>query len=445
MFILIFLSVAIIIFDSSFIRLDLMFIPLFSKIIIFTTLCGSSMFVNIFLIKFLYSNYQETNKKYVKQSKIYFLMIIIIQTIFFALLSFLLYQIILFSSYQSILLIVIIYLIFISSFSFLTINIYHLFNWFKHNKNKIILFYACAFLIFSIHIIAALIYLHTELSYKKEIIKPLPPRLLFSYIFTTNLPLTTFLINLYDFTFILSFVIAWITTAILLNQYTKKIGKIRYWFFIILPLIYLLSSYDLLVYYIFGYHFSFYGSFIESNLSEFIPIDVINIFFGSPKQIGGILFGIVFWLIGSKINDKKVKKTMLATSAGIIFLYGSSQIYSLTLAAVPPHGILTISFMLVGAYMLTIGIFNTAVNISNNILLRKEIYKTIEDDLKLLKNIGVSQMEIETERQFKKISKKMRMKEIENAENYDLDPDNVKELIKDILNEVHQTTKNDLK
>jgi hypothetical protein len=54
-------------------------------------------------------------------------------------------------------------------------------------------------------------------------------------------------------------------------------------------------------------------------------------------------------------------------------------------------------------------------------------------------------MEIETERQFKKISKKMRNKEIEQAENYDLNPDNVKELIKDILNEVHQTGKNDLK
>jgi hypothetical protein len=336
-------------------------------------------------------------------------------------------------------------LIFISSFAFLAIIVFHLFNWFKHNKNKIILFYAFTFLIFSIHIIAGLIYLHTELSYKKEVIKLLPPRLLFAYIFTTNLPLTTFLINLYDLTFILSFIIAWVTTAILLNQYSEKIGKIRYWFFIILPLIFLLSSYELLVYYIFGYHISFYDLFINSDLSEFIPIDIINILVGSPKQIGGILFGIVFWLISSKINDKKIKKTMLATSAGIIFIYSSSKIYSLTLTAVPPHGILTISFILVGAYMLTIGIFNTAINISNNILLRKEIYKPIEEDLELLKNIGVSQMEIETERQFKKISKKMRNKEIEQAENYDLNPDNVKELIKDILNEVHQTGKNDLK
>ena len=72
---------------------------------------------------------------------------------------------------------------------------------------------------------------------------------------------------------------------------------------------------------------------------------------------------------------------------------------------------------------------------------QQRIYKSIEDDINLLKNIGISQMEIETEKQYKKISKKMREKELNNSENYDLSPENVKEHIKNILGEIHKTNK----
>jgi hypothetical protein len=441
MLVLIFLSVFIIILDSSFIRIDLVRLPLLSKIIIFTILGGISLFVNLFLVRFIHLNYQQTNKKYAPNSRIYFIIYLINQSIIFVFLSLLIYQMIVLSSYQTFLLTVIAYSSFITSFFFLTVIVYHLFNWFKRHKNKVILLYACTFLIFSIHILIGLIYLHTELSYKKELIKPLPPRLLFSLIYTTNYPITSLLTTLFDITFILSFILTWTTTAILLKQYAKKIGKIRYWFFIFLPLFYLFLSYELLLYYIFGHHISFYGLIINSNLDAYIPMDIIDIFFGSPKQIGGIFFGMVFWIIGTKINDDKFKKTMLATSAGIIFLYSSSVIHTVTLTAVPPHGLLTVPFMVLGAYMLTIGIFNTAINISSNIELRKEIYKSIEDDIKLLKNIGISQMEIETEKQYKKISKKMREKELNNSENYDLSPENIKEHIQNIIGEIHQTNK----
>ena len=441
MLVLIILSVTIIIFDSSFIRIDLVKLPLLSKIILFAILGGISFFVNLFLVRFIHLNYQQTNKKYGLQSRIYFIIFLINQSIIFVFLTLLIYQTIIFASYQKFLLIVIAYSSFITTFFFLIVIVYHLFNWFKHNKNIILLLYACTFLIFSIHILLGLIYLHTELSYKKELIKPLPSRLLFSFIYSTNPPITYSLTTLFDITFILSFILTWMTTAILLKQYAKKIGKIRYLFFIFLPLFYLFLSYELLLYYIFGYHVSFYGLFIDSNLDAYIPMDIIDILFGSPKQIGGIFFGIVFWIIGSKINDYKFKKTMLVTSAGIIFLYSSSGVHTVTLTAVPPHGILTIPFLVLGAYMLTLGIINTALNISSNIELRKEIYKSIEDDINLLKNIGISQIEIETEKQYKKISNKIREKEMSYPENYDLSPENVKEHIKNILGEIHQTNK----
>ncbi len=346
-----------------------------------------------------------------------------------------------FHNYQKIYLTLMTYSSFIISFFFLTVNIYHLFNWYKHNKNKIILFYAFTFLIFSIHILAGLIYLHTELSYKNELIKPLPARLLFSYIYTINFPLTSFLSTLFDSSFILSFLLTWITTVIMLKQYTKKIGKIAYWFLIFLPLIYLFFSYELLISYIIGKHISFYGFLLESNIGAFIPIDIIDILFGFPKQMGGIFFGLVFWIIASRINDAKFKKNMLTTCAGIIFLYSSSGIYTLILTAVPPHGILAIPFVVLGTYMLTVGIFNTAINISNNTVLRREIYKSMEEDFKLLKTLGISQMEVEVERQYRKITKRIKEKEPDNEQNYDLSSENVKKIINDVLAEVHKNSK----
>ncbi|MDR4511933.1 MAG: hypothetical protein MRJ93_09555 [Nitrososphaeraceae archaeon] len=326
---------------------------------------------------------------------------------------------------------------FIISLSFLIIIIFKLFNWFKHNKNKIILLYALSFSLFSIHIITGLAYLHVELAYKNEVIKPLPTRLLFMVIFSTNDQITL-LTDLFDLTFISSFILTWIATSLLLKQYTKKLGRVIFWILICLPLIYLFFSYELLIYYITGQHISIYSHLVESNINKFIPLDLLDIFFRSPKQIGGIFFGIIFWIISTKINDDKFKQNMLTTSIGIIFLYSSTGIYPIILTAVPPHGILMLPFLVLGTYMITIGIFNTAINISTNIELRKKIYNSIEKDFDLLKNLGVSQMEVELEEQYKKITNMVDKKELENSEDYDMSPKNVKGLINDILTEMNK-------
>jgi uncharacterized membrane protein (Fun14 family) len=123
--------------------------------------------------------------------------------------------------------------------------------------------------------------------------------------------------------------------------------------------------------------------------------------------------GIVGFLIGFTI--KRIMK-ILAVIAGVFFaalLYLESQhianvnwdkiqtisnsvLSTITTATTTnATSIKSQAFIPLGAYLLFVGIFTSAKNISRDSELRKEFYKSAASQLALLKAIGVSQMEKE--------------------------------------------------
>ena len=71
----------------------------------------------------------------------------------------------------------------------------------------------------------------------------------------------------------------------------------------------------------------------------------------------------------------------------------------------PPYGLISEAFIPLGAYLLLVGIFTSAVHISRDAAVRKELYRSALNHLDLLRSIGTSEMEKEFEGRVKYLEK----------------------------------------
>jgi hypothetical protein len=99
-----------------------------------------------------------------------------------------------------------------------------------------------------------------------------------------------------------------------------------------------------------------------------------------------------------------------------------------------PYGLITQALMPVGAYLLFVGIFTSAINVSRDAKLRKEFYKNAVSQFNLLKTIGVTQMENELLKEYKPVL--AHSDELEEPRYQPLEPSDVKEIIHDVLQEL---------
>ena len=83
---------------------------------------------------------------------------------------------------------------------------------------------------------------------------------------------------------------------------------------------------------------------------------------------------------------------MLISAIGMATLFGPIEIDSILYATYPHFGLVTISFMPIGSYLLFTGLFHSATVAARDIELRKEFYKSAMSQLTLLKTIGVSNL-----------------------------------------------------
>jgi hypothetical protein len=220
--------------------------------------------------------------------------------------------------------------------------------------------------------------------------------------------------------------IMWIATSIFLSQYRYKLGKIKYFSLISIPLIY----------YIFPFQNYFTDAFFSSLQSSPVLYSIIYIlFFSATKQAGALLFSLSFWTAAALVYDDRVRQSLLLSSIGMAILFGSLQITPLQYRVFPPYGLITEAFIPVGSYLLFVGIFTSAKHISRDSEVRKELYKNAASQLTLLRAIGVSQMEKELEGEVKSLEE--RFKPFERTDEPDLKDEDVKEILHDVLTELY--------
>jgi hypothetical protein len=186
-------------------------------------------------------------------------------------------------------------------------------------------------------------------------------------------PLSSWAIGLnygYFVSSVVSFLITWTATCLLLRHYTHKLGNVKYWIILAIPLGYFLSQFVILV-----------GPFIQAD-----PVTIsifLTLLFTLSKPIGGILFGIAFWIMSRSISSENVVRNYLTISAcGLVILFTSNQAIVLLTAPYPPFGLATVSFVGLSSYFILVGICSSAISVSLDIGLRKSIRKSVEDHSK---------------------------------------------------------------
>jgi hypothetical protein len=218
-----------------------------------------------------------------------------------------------------------------------------------------------------------------------------------------------------------------------LKNYTHRTGKFTYWLLLILPLAYFVSQ------------------FLVFSLGLLGPVLILNpIFYGIlftilftlTKPIGGIIFGIGFWMIARNIRKNNVIRNYLIISAyGFLLLFASNQAIVLTFAYYPPFGLVTISFVGLSAYLVLLGIYSSAISMSKDASLRREIRRLAIKESKLLDSIGSAQIEDEVRKRVLHVTRLNKSDLGEASLPSALDEEDVNRYLGDVLKEINTIKK----
>jgi hypothetical protein len=311
------------------------------------------------------------------------------------------------------------------SFILLALLVERFFSWYKSNKNWVVLVYGLAISAISINSIITIVYTNTEFNNDPAFIRPvksLTGALVSSGFISSSMS------SSYVITSVLSFVLMWIATVLLLKNYSRKLGTVKYWIIVSIPLAYFLGQFQPLLLY----------SFSDLRLSDPVLFGIIyNLIFSLAKPVGGILFGIAFWTITRRITSIPVKGYMMISAYGVTLLFAANQPLSLLLVPYPPFGLPSICFMVVASYLIFLGIQSSAISVSEDSRLRQSIRRIALQEARFLDVIGTAEMYQEMERRVLGVTKGMKEDIAEQRGiGSSLDEDDMKEYLSEVLEEI---------
>ena len=336
-------------------------------------------------------------------------------------------QMIISNRYNIILLSTEVYIAYISTLIFLISLIFIFVKWLKSKKNPLIILFIISFSLLATNIIISILYLDSYFSRAISIHSERTKHSVSTIV--TDFPLLpkqNIVVAIFNIVSILSFAFMWLSTVILLREYRYKLGRIKYFALISIPLIYYLSPFE---------------PYLEDKLLSFIieseatPANFYVLALNISKQIGALFFSMYFLIASNLIVANKVRQSILLSGIGMVIVFGSLEIQTLQYIFYPPYGLITSAFMPVGSYLLLIGIFSSAHSISRNVEIRKELYKSAKNELSFITEIGEAQQIQELANRCKHIAKRTDLST--DKENYVLEQKEVMEIIHDVLNELN--------
>lgn len=294
--------------------------------------------------------------------------------------SYLIFQIVQQSAYDTVVFKSIIFSNYFFSLFNIGLLIHYLFSWIRRNSSIVMLVYFLAFSVFVINEIGSILILYFQLEYRAEKIS-----------FTSNpwdsisLKILSFT-DFYKITSIISFSIAWVGTCLLMYHYSRKIGRWKFWLLVGLPLIYYIGNIDIIRSTIFNYTLT-----TSPHL-----LSVVQVVLGGAKQIGGFFFALAFITISTKINGKRLKYYLLICATGVMLLFTSNQISLVQVIPYPPFGLVTISLLSVSSFLILVGLHNLASSMAFDKTLLENARKIVkEKGSTFLYDIGSAQWQKE--------------------------------------------------
>ena len=218
----------------------------------------------------------------------------------------------------------------VSAMVFLSLLVFLFAKWFTSKKTFPIILYTISLSLVSLNLLMSLLYLDTYLSAAElPIVEPFS---IHSYVTNFsgvsnnlgNAMIGESLSMIFDVLSLSSFILMWIATAILLSQYRYKMGRIKYFSLMSIPLLYYIFPFQ-------NYFGDAFFSLIESSPVSFSIIYILS--FSATKQVGALLFSLSFWTAAALVYDNRVRQSLLISSIGMAILFGSLEITPLQYSA----------------------------------------------------------------------------------------------------------------
>ena len=132
---------------------------------------------------------------------------------------------------------------------------------------------------------------------------------------------------------------------------------------------------------------------------------------------------------------KRLDCYMIISGWGIFLIFATNQAATQILGPYPPFGLSTITVMNLAAYLMLIGIYNSATLVSANNNLRKAVQKHAVQS-KLLDLIGHAEMEKEIQKTVSDIIRDQELVDTDKETEFELDEDELKRYLDVVIKEV---------
>jgi hypothetical protein len=410
--------------------IDKNFIPIQSKLILFSANSVLCLLSQYYIIKQVRSSIRRDRLNKMLKAKAFYLISLTSLCTLGALMGFLIFQQLYYSYYDTSLIISIIAVCYGSAAALVIWLSLLFFSWYKSNHSLLVLLYFISMLGIAFNLIVAAALTSIKVNDR-------PPQV-GEYVGGAgdiSGGRHLFFDNIYRISSFVSFFGIWATTAILMNHYREKLANaIIYWIILSIPFVYFLVTY-------------FYQFFLGNLLLYYLAIDPITVsillgaFLALSKPIGGIVFGVAFWKISKAISyEKNVKTYMIISGWGIFLIFSADQATAQIVSPYPSFGIVTVTVLNVGAFLMLMGIYNSAVLVSANNNLRKSIHNYALES-KLLGLIGTAEMENEIQKTVTRITQDNESLMTATEEPIELDGTELKKYIDFVMTEIKKETK----
>jgi hypothetical protein len=304
--------------------------------------------------------------------------------------------------------------------------------WFKRTKNLALLLYGSAAAVIVFNSIFAIILFDSILMKKPPLVTP-SSEIIFDLGYEPG-TFMSYVITIQTHSYTAFIILTWGGTIMIIRHNIQRIGRVRFWALVFLPLIYFLS------YFVTLYQEFYPDSTVTKAISENFAIPIL--LYTVSITACGILFGLGFLLIARSISPtSNIKWYMMIAGLGIILFFNTSSAVVLQ-AAYPPFGLPNVSFVGLAAYLVFFGLYHSALSIAHDVKLRQLVRNSVIKDSGFLNSMGNAQMIGELEDKVLRIKKKYSdVLEEKSGEESSMSDEEIKGYVHYVLQEIN-TRKN---
>src|SRR5688500_18054377 len=230
----------------------------------------------------------------------------------------------------------------------------------------------------------------------------------------------------------IAFVLYWIGTALLLRRYSTRIGRLKFWIILSLPIVILFVGSILI-----------FGGIVGTQLFRGVITAVSTV-------LGGVLFGVIFLTIARGLEQKQqyhcggssmISQYLTMSAFGVIlYLVATtppSHIIDWVHIPYPPFANVVWSFAAFAVYLYSFGFYFSTLAISHDTNLRNSLQKLAIDEAKLLRNIGFERMQREIQERVVKVTEEQNelLKQQTGIEQH-VSEEEMKEYVKEVMDKV---------